>query len=53
VHAFVLSRVEAALAEWSERERLPGATKDRSRGARSRPARKAASSRNASRERIG
>jgi predicted transcriptional regulator len=43
VHAFVLSRVEAALAEWTER----------ARGARSRPARKSGTSRGAARERLG
>ena len=52
VHAFILSRVEDALAEWSDRTRVAGGPmKDRSRGARHRPARKA--SRNTPRERLG
>jgi predicted transcriptional regulator len=53
VHAFVLSRVEAALAEWSERAGGAGGAKDRARGARSRPARKTGTSRGAARERLG
>jgi len=51
VHDFVLSRVEEALAEWSERGRASGGAKDRARGARQRSARKP--SRNATRERLG
>ena len=53
VHAFVLSRVEDALAEWSDRVRASGGVKDRTRGARQRPARKSGTSRNAARERLG
>ena len=53
VHAFVLSRVEDALAEWSERDRASGTMKERGRGARQRPARKTGTTRNAARERLG
>ena len=53
VHAFVLSRVEDALAEWSELARVSGGAKDRPRGARPRSARKAGAGRNAHRERVG
>ena len=53
VHAFVLSRVEDALAEWSERARPSGGGKDRARGARPRSTRKAGAGRNATRERVG
>lgn len=53
VHAFVLSRVEDALAEWSDRGRGSGGMKDRARGARPRPGRKPAASRNPARERLG
>jgi len=52
VHAFVLSRVEDALAEWSEGARGAGA-KDRARSARPRHARKPGASRNTTRERLG
>ena len=51
VHAFVLSRVEDALAEWSDRVRVAGAMKDRSRTSRQRPPRKP--SRSTPRERLG
>jgi DNA-binding MarR family transcriptional regulator len=51
VHDFVLSRVEEALAEWSDRGRASTGIKDRARGPRQRSARKA--SRNATRERLG
>lgn len=53
VHAFVLSRVEDALAEWADRVRGSAATKDRARTARQRPARKTATNRNSARERLG
>jgi predicted transcriptional regulator len=53
VHAFVLSRVEDALAEWSERDRSSGTVRERGRGARQRPARKAGTARTGARERLG
>jgi predicted transcriptional regulator len=53
VHAFVLSRVEDALAEWSERARASGGGKDRARGTRPKHARKPGTSRNVARERLG
>ena len=53
VHAFVLSRVEEALAEWGERARLSSGVKERGRGGRPRQARKSGTSRNAARERLG
>lgn len=51
VHAFVLSRVQDALAEWSERARVSDGLKERARSARARPARKPG--RTAARERLG
>lgn len=52
VHAFVLSRVEHALAEWAESART-GVVKDRARSTRPRHARKPGTGRNATRERLG
>ena len=53
VHAFVLSRVEDALAEWGDRVRGLGGMKDRAGAARQRPARKTGTTRNSTRERLG
>ena len=53
VHAFVLSRVEEALAEWGDRARVASGVKDRARNSRPRHARKPGTGRNATRERLG
>ena len=53
VHAFVLSRVEDALAEWGDRVRGSDSMNDRARTARQRPARKTGANRNSARERLG
>jgi hypothetical protein len=54
VHAFVLARVEDALREWSERTQRPaGASRDRRRGPRQKPALKQLAKRQQSRECLG
>src|SRR4051812_43835675 len=52
VHAFILARVEEALAEWIE-QRNVSTVRDRGRGARQRSGAKAASRRQLSRDRLG
>jgi DNA-binding MarR family transcriptional regulator len=52
VHAFILARVEEALAEWIEQRNVT-TVRDRSRGSRQRSAAKAGSRRQLNRERVG
>ena len=53
VHAFVLSRVEDALAEWSAHARVSADMKERASAPRSKPPRKAGANRTAAKERLG